>query len=219
MKRYNGVVFSAILTLTVVLFLGQLAFAGPGCKGLKDDKSCQVKSCDAKATCAAAQTTSAETKLSCCADGKKCTKEECIKKCLEQGLTQAQAEECWAKHQAAGTAACTIDGKKCTKEECIKKCLEQGMTQAQAEECWAKHQQSMTTAAVTTASATSGCPMMAQTAGTQTCTKEQCIAKLTAEGLSKEEAEAKYAACHVDGKCTGKCTGASGGCAKLTDKK
>jgi len=53
----------------------------------------------------------------------------------------------------------------------------------------------------------------ATTGEQQTCTKEQCIAKLMADGLTKEAAEAKYAACNVDGKCTGKCGTDKSGCA------
>ncbi len=217
MKRFDRFMFTLLLTVTVLAFAGQSALAGPGCKGLTDGKSCAVKSCDAKATCTTTQTTAAtETKLACCADGKKCTKEECIKKCLEMGMTQEQAAECWAKHETTGATGC-MAGTKLTKEECLKKCAEMGVTAEQAEACWTKHQQEAAT--VTTASATTGCPMMAKAAATESCTKEQCVAALMATGLSKEEAEAKHAACMVDGKCTGKCGGTAGGCAKLGTTK
>lgn len=210
MKRFNRILLGTLLTLTMLAFVGQIATAGPGCKGLKDGKkSCGVKACDAKATCAVTKKASSETTLACCADGKKCTKEDCLKKCIEMGMTQEQAEEMWAKHQQTG-AGCASDGTKLTKEECINKYQNMGMTTEQAEACWTKHQQMGTTATATKASAMSGgCPMMAKAnvTTTQACTKEQCVAKLMADGLSKEEAEAKYAACVAEGKCSTKSAG------------
>jgi hypothetical protein len=217
MKRINRVLWGTLLTLTVLAFIGQVAMAGPGCKGLAESKhSCGVKTCDAKVTCASATKTSTASALACCADGKKCTKEDCIKKCLEMGMTQKQAEECWANHGTA--AAHGKDGQRFTKEDCIKKCTAMGMTTAQAEEMWAKHQKTGTAGCVMTASATSGCPMSAKAATNEPCTKEQCVAKLMADGLSKKDAEAKYAACMTAGKCSGKVKGGAC-CASLGGKK
>jgi hypothetical protein len=205
MTRFNKAPFAILLALTLLAFFGQSALAGPGCAGAKDaSKSCAVKSCAAKSTCTAVKKASSETKLACCADGKKCTKEECLTKCLEMGLTKEQAEEMWAKHQQAGVTV-QVDAKGCSKEDCLKKCMAMGMTKEEAEACWAEHHQSSTTATVTSASASSGCPMMSKASATATqgCTKETCVSKLIASGMSKEEAEAKYAACQAAGKCAG----------------
>jgi len=38
----------------------------------------------------------------------------------------------------------------------------------------------------------------------KTCTKEECIAKMTADGMTQAEAEAKYAACLAGGSCADK---------------
>ncbi|MFC1475683.1 hypothetical protein ACFLQW_01620 [Candidatus Zixiibacteriota bacterium] len=205
MIRFNKIPFVILLAITLLAFVGQAALAGPGCKAA-GKKGCDVKACAAKSACAAVEKTTSASTLACCADGKKCTKEDCLKKCLAMGMTKEQAEEMWAKHQQGGMA-CHADGKKCSKEDCVKKCLEMGMTKEQAEECWAKHQQTGTTATVTKASATAGCPMTAKASATVGCSKETCVAKLIAGGMTKEEAETKYAACKAAGKCASQAKG------------
>jgi hypothetical protein len=130
--------------------------------------------------------------------------------------------------KAAGVKADADATPQKSKEEFLAKCLALGMDQEQAEACWVTYAEGKTSSATastgcpnaTKASATgqakAGCPGMLKTADAkagETCTKEQCISRLLAQGLTKEAAEAKYAACMVDGKCTGKCGTDKAGCA------
>jgi len=167
-----------ILVLALVGFFSQAALAGPGCGAAKgkttaDKTGCPVKACAAKATCVK----TAEVTATSAVEAVKWTKEECVAKCMAQGMTKEDAETYWAKHCAGE------EKKACSKEECIAKCMAQGMTKEEAEACWAKH---------------------ASGESIKSCTKEQCIAKLMAGGMTEEEAEVKYAACKAEGKCTGK---------------
>ncbi len=205
-------VLVSLLTLTFVLFAGQMVLAGPGCGNHKAADSAKTDAkADAKAGCAAACTTPctgmANAAKAGTTDAKKLTKEECIAKCVAQGMTAEQAEKMWAKHCAPGTAETAM-----TKEECMAKCMAQGMTKAEAETCWEK--QCTANSAKASATTTTGCPGMAGMAGMQktgatvstkaeTCTKDECIDKLIKAGFSKEDAEKKYTACMASGKCTG----------------
>ena len=84
MKRFTKILFTTVLTLAMVSFVGQFAPAGPGCGAAKDTgKGCDVKTCAAKSSCTTIQKASAQETQPCCKDGHKCTKEECIKRCLE----------------------------------------------------------------------------------------------------------------------------------------
>jgi len=177
--------FSAVLlTLTTLAFVGQVAFAGPECGKTTAKSGCAVKSCDAKATCDKAAAVKANT------DGQtKKSKEDFVAKCLALGMDKEQAEACWVTY---------AEGKSDSKT------ASSGCPNA--------------TKASATGQTKACCPSMAKSANAttgvnQTCTKEQCITKLMAEGLTKEAAEAKYAACNVDGKCTGKCGTDKAGCA------
>ena len=131
----------------------------------------------------------------------------------------AAFKTCASTTQAGAPAA--QEKRSCTKEECITKCMATGMTKEQAEACWAKHGEGKAgpchADGVMQAAAASGCMRnMTQTASTgekKSCTKEECVAKLVASGMSKEDAEKKATACLAEGKCTGKHEAGKGCCA------
>jgi hypothetical protein len=56
------------------------------------------------------------------------------------------------------------------------------------------------------------------TSTTQGCTKEECIAKLVADGMTQSAAEAKYATCLAGGKCGGSSATAATMLAESLDK-
>ena len=69
--------------------------------------------------------------------------------------------------------------------------------------CCAKDAKAIKANASSTCSATSGAKVMKAnaTAAGKSCTREECIAKLMAQGMTKDQAEAKYEACLATGKC------------------
>ena len=209
-RKWSTTLLTGVIAAFVVIaFVGHTVAAGPNCDAGKDKKaSCSVTACAAFKTCAS----TAQVSAPAAQEKKTCTKEECIAKCMATGMTKEQAEACWARHG---------EGKPCTREECIAKCMATGMTKEQAEACWAKHGEGKAgpchADSVMQTAAASGCMRnMTQTASTgekKSCTKEECVAKLVASGMSKEDAEKKATACLAEGKCTGKPEAGKGCCA------
>lgn len=136
-------------------------------------------------------------------------------------------KSCAAKASCASATQATADEKKpCTKEECIAKCMAKGMTKEEAEACWAKHAEGKAGpchADSLKQGAAAGCPVygiqITSAGDKKSCTKEECVAKLMASGMSKEDAEKKAETCMASGKCTGTHEAGKGCCAFNKDKK
>lgn len=173
-KHLTTFLTTSILALAVVALVGQIAWAGPGRCATKGKKvSCAVEACEAKTTCVKTVSISTEKKS-------EYTKEECIAKCMALGMTEKEAEACWAKcKEGKEVLHCA------SREDCITKCMALGMTKKEADACWAKCKE--------------GKDVL------YCVSHEDCIAKLMASGLSKKEAEAKYAACKAEAKSSPKC--------------
>ncbi len=169
------------------LFSTSTAYAGPGCSA---SKASAGGTCDASSK--ASNVTAASAKS---ADGKTCSKEECVKAIMaEKNVSQVEAEAIYAKMKAEG--ACDGSAKVMTASASGCSSSKTAAQHASSGECASK-------ASATTASA-SGCGSEAKTTASfanatesKTCgDKEACIAKCMAEkGYTRAQAEECYAKC------------------------
>ncbi len=158
------------------LFSTTTAIAGPGCAASKasGNASCDASSKASNVTAASATS----------ADGKTCTKEECVKAIMaEKKISREEAETIYATAKANGS--------------CHETSATASLASASSSECASK-------ASAKTAEGASGCTGHAKTTASfasasdsKTCgDKEACITKCMAEkGMTRAQAEECYAKC------------------------
>jgi len=178
------VIFTSLIITAFLLGMSSLSLAGPGCSKskAKTASGCDVTKCAAAVACGAKGTEAQKINAATC------TKETCVKECMAKGMTEAEAVACWEQHLKTGHT----------------KCL--GKTEGNV----VQSANAVTPVPGSADAKTAGCPMMTkanvvQKASTESCTKDQCIAKMIESGMTKEAAEKHYAECKTTGQCTKSC--------------